>query len=201
MSAAGGPTADTRWQRLLRALRVDRSPSARAKPWVRIEIGPSVGGWVLRLAIGLIACGCAALTVSGAFWWVLTGLAVALVIIRPQGMAPAMLALALGLTLVLSGGDPWRWQSFALLLGVHLLVVLGATNGDLSWRGRLELAVLLPALRRLLVMQAVAQLLAVVMAWLSSQAVRSGGLAVLGGVGLAVLAWALLSRLAQTLRG
>lgn len=195
-----GPTPDNPWQQVLRKLHIDQSPSARPKPWVGVDLGPAIPGWLYRLILGLIGLGCAALVVSSVFQWVLVGLLLVLIMIRPAGMVPAILILIFGITLTVSGSSPYAWQALLLLFGSHLLVVLSASNGDLSPFGRLELRVLIAPLRRFVIIQVAAQLLALAAGWLSERSLSSPGLGILGGLGVAVLAWMLLGRLSRSLR-
>lgn len=195
-----GPTPDNPWQQVLRKLHVDQSPSARPKPWVGVDLGPAVSGWLYRLILGLIGLGCAALVVTSVFQWVLIGLLLVLIMIRPSGMVPAILVLLLGIFFTVSGGSPLSWQPLLLLFGSHLLVVLSASIGDLPLTGLFELRVLAAPMRRFVIIQAAAQLLALAAGWLSERSISSPGLGILAGLGVAVLAWMLLGRLSRTLR-
>lgn len=195
-----GPTADNPWQRLLRALRIDQSPSARPKPWVKVDLGPHLPGWAYRLLLGMIALGCGLLAFDGVITWVIGGLMIAVIMFRPGGMAPATLVIILAIALLASGGSPFDARALLLLFGTHLLVVLAAQHGDLSPFGLLELKVLAGPLRRFAVIQASAQVVGLAVGWLSGRQLSSPGLGIIGGIALAVLAALLLGRLARALR-
>lgn len=200
MSPSKGPTADNPLQRMLRALHIDQSPSARPKPWVEVGIGPHVPGWAYRLVLALVALGCGLLVITGVFAWVVAGLMIAVIIFRPGGMAPAAYVIIVALGLLGAGGSPFDPRALVLLFGTHLLIVLAAQHGELSPFGQFELKILAGPLRRFAVIQAGVQLVGLAVGWLSGRELSSPALGVIGGIALAVLAALLLGRLARALR-
>jgi hypothetical protein len=156
-----------------------------------------VPGWVLRFCLAAAALGCTWLLQPGTLLKVL-GVAFALLLaIRPGGMVGATIAVILGLGLLASSSNVFSWRSYALLFGVQLLVSLAILVGNVGWTATLELRALLGPARRFVVLQAAAQMLALVGAAVTATSLSVPLLPVLVGIGLAVLAWMLLSRLAR----
>ena len=128
------------------------------RPRVRLALGPAVPGWLLRLPcmalVGVAVVGAGAgdvLTVLGLL------LAVGLVV-RPGGAWPVVALGFVAFVLLTAGGGPWRSGAFVALATGHLFVQLAALLGPCGWSVRVELGVLLVALRRYLPIQAAAQL-------------------------------------------
>jgi hypothetical protein len=176
-------------------LRVGRLPTHRALPVVTVTIGPWAPAVALRLVQAGVALGCVALKPPGSGVWTLAALGALLLVLRPSGIVAACFTFALGFRLAVSPSGPWLPQAFVLLLGLHLLVELGRLVAGVPWNARVQLRVLLPAARRFLPVQALAQLLALVGAVLTSTGVTVPWVPVLVGVALTGLAWLLLSRL------
>lgn len=173
--------------------------AANPLPRVRIELRGSVPVWLLRLSGGVVAAGCAALTLTHGGQWLVALLFVAAVVGRPGGAAPPVTAVATGLLLLAS--PPFGWRVFALALGVHLLVVLTSTVGQLPWRASVERGVLVAALVRLVAIQAFTQAAALLaLRATSRELVPAGPLAwlpLVAGVGLAAVVWAVVARLVR----
>lgn len=184
-------------QRLLRTLRIGRLPSQRPLPRVRIAMGPRVPGWVLRCSVGLVGLATALLLVGGPLSGFLAVCGAVLMVLRPSGIVCAGYALGLGLLLALAESAPFAPRAFMLLFGVHLMVQLGAIASTVPWSSVVDLRVLVSPARRFLIGQAFAQLLALLGAALSSTSVSVPWLPVLVGVGLTLLAWRVMSRLAD----
>lgn len=191
-SRAADPAA-----RLLRTLRVGRSPSERPLPRVRIAVGPRLPGAVLRLVVPLVALGCAALLQPGPLSTVLALVGAAVLAVRPSGVAAGCYVVGLGLLLALSPADPFSLTPYVLLFGVHLLVQLGAVASVVPWSAVVDARVLVSPARRFLVAQVFAQLLAVLAAAVTSTSLTLSALPVLAVAGLTLLAWWLVSLLAR----
>lgn len=189
-----------RWRRLLRVVRLDKAPSYRPRPRVKIIIGPHIYGWVVRLALVLVALACTAQLAGYPLQWVVAIIGILIMTIRPSGVVSAVYALGLGLGLAAAGTEPLAIRGFILLLGVHLLVQLGMLASSLPLQAAVELRVLKRPLGRFLILQGSAQLLALLSGWVQTRSVTSAWVGVLAGIALAVFAWFLLSRLANTSR-
>lgn len=190
---------DSRWQRLGRALRVDRSPAQRPLPPVTVKIGPHLRGWHLRLLIGLIGLGCTALIGSAPFLWVISIALCLLMAIRPSGPVPVIFAVLAGLALLFIPPGPWQWRSYLLLFGLHLLVTLGPALANAAPGSLVELRVLTNLVPRFLIIQLGTQLCAFATAALSTQHYALTWLASVAMVILAAAAWLVLARTRKTL--
>lgn len=189
-----------RWRRRLRdqadrwwaTVRVGRLPTQRPLPRVQVSLGPWVPALLLRGVQVIVALANVALVAPGPGWRAVALLGALLLVVRPSGIVAACFAFALGFGLAVSSSTAWSLKPFILLLGLHLLVELARQSAGVPWATRVDLAVLVPAGRRFLLVQALAQLLALGGAWLSSTALTVPWLPVLVGVSLTLLAWALL---------
>jgi hypothetical protein len=150
---------------------------------------------VLRVGVAAVALACLALLAPGNRLWVVGALAALAMVLRPSGMILSLFIVALGLRLAFASPEPFSWRSFALLFGVHLLVQLGRLASNVGWQTRVDLKVLVSPARSFLLLQAFAQLLALVGALLTAAAVTVPWLPVLAGVALTLLAWRLLPQL------
>lgn len=173
-------------------VRFGRLPTQRPLPRVRVRLGPWVPALVLRGVQVLVALACVALVAPGPGWRTVAVLGALLLVVRPSGIVAGCYAFALGFGLAVSSSSPWSLRSFALLLGLHLLVELARQTAGVPWATHVDLRVLVPAGRRFLPVQALAQLLALGGAGLSSTALTVPWLPVLVGVALTLLAWAVL---------
>ena len=186
---------------MVATLWVARRPTHRPLPRVEVALGAWVPGWVLRLVQATVALCCVALVQPGQGIWFLAVLGTVLLVLRPSGMVAACFVVALGLRLAVTAPEPYAVMSFLLLFGVHLLVQLARMGSAVPWLARVELRVLLPTLSRFLWVQALAQLLALGGAALTSQSLALPWLPVLVGASLSVLGWSLLSQLTRSGRG
>ncbi|HEX8487255.1 MAG TPA: hypothetical protein VF642_01820 [Propionibacteriaceae bacterium] len=185
-------------ERLVGTLRLRQLPSYRPLPRVRVALGPWVPGWALRLVQAVVALCCVALLQPGAGTWFLGVAGAFLLVLRPSGIVAACFAAAVGLRLAVISPEPYAVTSFLLLFGVHLLVQLARAGSAVPWAARVELRVLLPTVLRFMTVQALAQLLALSGAALTSQALALPWVPVLVGAALAVLGWGLLSQLTRS---
>jgi hypothetical protein len=168
---------------------------APADPPIRLDLKRPVPVWSVRLTSAVVASGCIALLAGDRTRWVLGYVVVALILFRPAGGAPAGLALLTGLWVIM--GDPFPPELFAVMFGVHLVFVLSGLSGPLPWDGRIELSALAPPIRRLLIVQAFAQPLALLARFLAAQDLPVVWFQVAGAVAFAALAWGALGRLRE----
>ncbi|WP_315098520.1 hypothetical protein [uncultured Cellulomonas sp.] len=134
---------------------------------VTLELVRPVSAPILRAVLGALCAVTLVVAFAGsgpqphaAVVVVLAALVVGTVLLPGLGLA-ALVALVAG-TRLLVGDAPSLGVVMALVLLVHLTVWAGAVAARTSWRTRTELAVLLVGLRQLAVVQAGAQVLAVV---------------------------------------
>lgn len=151
------------WRRLstwVLAYLPERSRARR--PPVRIRTESAVPGAALRLAVVSIGLVCAAAVVIGVPGWVVViGLLIGLFCL-PGTMAGGALVIVLGLLLVFDPEPAPVWRTPLLVAGIPLLMQLAAVAGQATLRARIELQVLALPMRRYLVIQVFAQLLALV---------------------------------------
>jgi len=174
-------------------------PATAVPEWP--HVGPVVPVAVLSGVAGLVAAGLVA--VSSPVPWLLALLVAALVALRPAPAIVVGLVLVVAALQALQPLAPVQPRSFALLAGVHLLVVLTALVRALPRRGWVQLAALGRPLGRYALVQAGAQVLA--LAVLLPASGQGGGLAGLvvpfaGAAGAAVLLVAVLALLRPLLR-
>lgn len=137
----------------------------RRGPRLEPETGPTVRGWVLRLALGCLAVGLLAAPLRPGDGWALGAghppaalvfVAVVLVLLGWPGGAAAAVVLGLIAVRVLSGDLLGVPAALGLVLGVHLLLTLSALCGHAPVTSRVEVGVLADAGRLLLRGQALA---------------------------------------------
>lgn len=163
-----------------------RGPATAAPVWP--DVGPSVPAAVLRAAAGAVAGALVAQTFAGP--WSLPVAVGVLLALWPTPAAVVALVLVIAGAQVLRPLAPVQPGFFVLLAGVHLLHVLTALARVLPWRARVQLVALARPLGRFALVQAGAQLVALVL--LVAVPGPRGGLVgaplpVLGVVGGAVL--------------
>lgn len=183
-------------RRLLQTLRLDRSPTERPLPRVRLQPALAAPCWALRLAVIALGLGCTAVVSPLEVGWVIAGVISLALLVRPGGSAPAWFAVFLGVALALSPRAPLSARDFLLLAGIPAQVLLAAQLGWVPWRAKVELAVLAGPLRRYLVLQLVAQPVAVLAALLATDNLAVAAVPLLAVLVLAVVAWATVRGLA-----
>lgn len=157
---------------------------------IELELGRTVPGWLLRVALGGVAgllvalSGAAALPFGATRGFAVTVLILLVatgctVVVRPGGVAGGVLVAGVGLV-ALHEPAGFAARTFALILLVHVLLRLAAVAGQAGWRARVELAVLAAQAREVAVVQVGVQLLALAAAG-AGMIVRAGGLG--GGIG------------------
>ncbi|MBD8063188.1 hypothetical protein [Oceanitalea stevensii] len=169
------------------SLAVGRRRTPR-RPRTALRTGPAVPALVLRAALLALVAGAGAVVAGSP-----TELAVAaalgvVVATRPHA---ALLAITVAVLVAMRALTPGPWWALVLLAVLsHAALRVGALTDAVSWRGRVEVAVLRDALPGFLAVQAVAQV-AVVLALVLDGAAPVPWLVVLAVAGLAVLGWAL----------
>jgi hypothetical protein len=147
-----------------------RAQTRRFRP----DIGPTLSTWAIRLFMGVVMIALC-LTVIGITPLLTIGLfftAVALAF--PKLPGAWALALVIAILSVAPVGQPVTWKFFVALAGAHALHVFGMTQNWLPVSGRVQLAVVLRGLRKYLVVQVIAQLIAAVIIYsLGSADVRA----------------------------
>lgn len=188
-------------RRVRATLQPGSAPTERPRPRVRIETTRAVPAWALRLL--LLAVGAVCVVVIGqsvVSQVILTG-ALLVVVAMPGGVSAGVFAVMVGLSLLAfdpgtpSAGLPVSADAVVLLAAVHLIAVLGSVLGQVPLRTTVELRALLPTARRYVIIQATAQLLALVAGWLSEREVVVTALPVLALLALMGGATWLLPRL------
>ncbi|GGI08170.1 hypothetical protein [Egicoccus halophilus] len=171
-------------------------PARRRPPAPRpavVDLGPTLPAWTLRVACVVVAGACTVpLLPAAPLAWFAVGALLVTVAVRPGGAGPSLLAVGVGLLWALAPTAPFAWPLFALVSGVHLVVDLAALHGDLAVGGRVERRVLRRAAGAWLAVQVPIQALALVARQLHVADIASPWPPLAAGVGLAVLAWALL---------
>lgn len=162
------PPASPTWTRLERlwvrtrswvlAYLPDRSNARR--PPVRIRTRPAVPGYVLRLAVVALGLLCASLVVTGPPGWVVVVALLIAIVCVPGALVTGVLVMVLGLLMVFDTDPAAPWRMPLLVAGIPLMMQLATIAGQASWLARIELRVLELPLRRYLVIQLFAQLLA-----------------------------------------
>lgn len=159
-------------------------------PRVEVVTARTVPAWVLRLLVVATLAGALALLTRHQAHWLVAVVLLVGIAAQPDGLATALFVGGLGLLLAIGPADPWQAQVFVLVFVVHLAVELGAVTGAVPIEAEVEWRVLLRAAPGFLGVQAVAQALTLLGAWVAGQPPAMPWLPLLAAVGLAVLAWA-----------
>lgn len=156
------------------------SAGVPSRPRVEIELDGAVPAVVLRLLPALLALACSGLVGGGSVVRVLALAGAVLLVWRPEWPVAPIMAVLTGLWVLarddFAGGAEGPWRLAALVLVVHLLLRSAALAGHLSWRSKVESAVLGQVGRSVLGVQLLAQGLLLGAVWLrSSTGVGAGG--------------------------
>lgn len=136
--------------------------SRHRRPRVRIQTAAAVPGAGLRLAVVLIGLVCASTVVTGwPGWFVVIGLLVGTFCV-PGSFVVGAFVIALGVLAVFDTTPAASWRTPLLVAGIPLMLQLASVAGQASWLAPIELRVIASSLRRYLVIQVFAQLLALV---------------------------------------
>lgn len=192
-------------RRILRRVRATLQPGSvvteRPRPHVQITVARAVPAWALRLVLLAVGVGCVMLIGESTVSRVILSGALVVVVVMPGGVSTAVFAVGVGLSLLafdpgpLSGVGPVSADGAVLLAAVHLIAVLGSVLGQVPLRTAVELRALIPTARRYVVIQAGAQVLALVAGWLSERGVVVTALPILAVLALLAGATWLLPRL------
>ncbi|MGN8027690.1 hypothetical protein [Microbacterium sp. 22242] len=144
----------------------------------------AVPGPALRIGAAVVVVGGVLLLNPYPLWWWVAGAAALLSVIAPRSMAAWVGIACIALGLVLTAQSAGR-TALAVLL-IHAAHVLASWAWAVPWRSRIRPSVLLPGVRRLLVIQAIAQTVAALMA-LAVPPLHGPGFAWLAPLGAAVL--------------
>lgn len=157
------------------------SAGARRKDWVDTQV--AIPGAVLHVLLPAIAAVTAWLLVPVLGWQVAAVSTALIGMLLPQTLGGWFSIACLAVGMLLSETSIWL-VSLAVLL-VHIIHVLSALLPVVPWRGRVVIAALWPTLRRLFVVQLIAQpiTIGVMLVWTSTDTVI-GGAALIGAAGL-----------------
>lgn len=158
----------------------------------RVATGPAIPGGVLHLLLPVTAA-LAALLIPVIGWqFAIVGLAlVGMLLPQSLGGWLSIGCLAIGMLLA----EPGTWQAMLAVFAVHMLHVLSSLLPVIPWRGRVVIVALWPTLRRLILVQLIAQPATfIVMLVHESGTTAIGGAALVGAAALAVFAVAFLVR-------
>ncbi len=161
---------------------------APRRPRTTLRTGPAVPALVLRAALLALVAGAGAVVAGSPTELAVAATLGAVVAVRPHA---ALLAIAVAVLVAMLALTPGPWWALVLLVVLtHAVLRVGTVADAVSWRGRVEVAVLSGALPGFLAVQAVAQV-AVLLALLLDGAAPVPWLVVLAVTGLAVLGWTL----------
>ncbi len=144
----------------------------------------SVPAPVLRIGAAVVILGGVLLLNPYPMWWWVAGAASLLSVFLPRSMGSWLGIACMALGVVLT--EPSAGRTALAVLLIHAAHVVASWAWAVPWRSRIRPAVLLPGVRRLLVIQAVAQAVAALMA-LAVPPLHGPGFAWLAPLGAAVL--------------
>ena len=170
---------------------------SRPVPRVSADLRMPIPAWVLRALQVLVVFACIAVGAPNALGWIVGIVLAGLMIVLPRPFWPATFAAWSGIVVLLGSADPFPLSAFALLFGVHLLLVLSAVLDRIPLTARVELPVLAAPARRFVVVQAFSQALALLAAWVTAADVSLVWVAVAAGALVAVVMWVLVARLGR----
>jgi hypothetical protein len=161
--------------------------STYRRPPVRIETETAVPSAVVRLAVVLIGLFCSSTVIIGTPGWVIMVALLAGLFCLPGSFFCGAVVIALGLLTVFDTTAAEVWRTPLLIAGVPLMVQLAAVAGQATLLARIELRVIGMSLRRYLVLQVFAQLLALVGGMIVGMGMVLPQLMALASVGLLAL--------------
>jgi hypothetical protein len=169
--------------------------TGRQRPAVTVRLRRWVPGWTIRACCVLVAVGCVLLTGAPKPLTGVVSVVAVLLVVLPGGVLPAVLAVLVGVCALYLDPALTSVRPFLILAGLHLVVQLAALTGRTGLRARVELGVLLAALRRYLPIQAVAQAVALLGLALTRQRLEVAWLPVFGVVSLTLAVFWLVAQL------
>ncbi|MGM7696500.1 hypothetical protein [Microbacterium sp. A84] len=150
----------------------------------RLRTAASMPAIVLRIAFIVFVAVVALLLVPITGWQVVVVVAAVLGVIVPQSFG-GWISIA-GVVVGMLMNDPSMWRAMAAVLAVHVIHVVASLLLVIPWRSRVVLAALWPSLRRLLLIQLIAQpLTLLVMLAFLSETVTVASAAIIGAGALA----------------
>jgi len=157
----------------------------------RISTGPAIPAAILRLCLPVAAV-LAALLIPVLVWQLVVIAMAVLGMVFPHSFAGwlSIGALAIGFLLA----EPAIWQITAAVLLVHIIHVMSSLVAVVPWRGIVVLSALRPTLRRLLLVQLVAQPVTLAVVLVQRSSVEVGVAALVGAAAFATFAVVILIR-------
>jgi hypothetical protein len=153
----------------------------------RLRTAASMSGVVLRAVFIVFVAVVALLLVPVIGWQIAVVVAAVLGVVLPQSFGGwfSIAGVAVGMLM----NDPSVWRAMVAVLAVHIIHVISSLLLVTPWRSRVVLAALWPSLRRVLLIQLVAQplTLLVMLAFLSGEVTVTGA-AIIGAGALASFA-------------
>lgn len=186
------------WRRLLQTADLRQPSWVRPLPRVVIHTGRWLPAWILHVGAAAVAVGCVALVATSRPQWTLALILIALMLVRPSGVPPALFALWVGLQVATAEQVTYSMRSLGLIAGIHFLAVLQTTAADVTPGTRIEIRVLHDPLRRLAVIQAVVQPVAWLTMAVAAQDFSLPWLPIVAAVGLAAISWFLAEQFTRT---
>lgn len=156
-------------------------------PSHEMRVPGSVPGPFLRVGAAAVIVGGVLLLNPYPLWWTVAGVAALLSVLVPRSMGSWLGIACMPLGVILT--EPSAGRTALAVLLVHVAHVVAAWAGAVPWRSRIRLRVLLPSVRRLLAIQAIAQAVAFAVV-LSVPPLHGPGIPWLAPLGAAVLAGA-----------
>lgn len=148
-----------------------------------VRIGGSIPALVIRVLLVLVGGGAALLLNPYPLWQGIGIVAVVVGAVFPQTYIAWGSAASIALGILLAEPSPGR--TAAALLGIHLVHVLGCLCATIPWRSRVAVRALRPTLRRFLLVEVIAQPIALLAAFLP--ALGTDGYAWLAPAGAAIV--------------
>jgi hypothetical protein len=171
---------------------------ARRRPRVRLRLGPSLPCWLLRIVVGLLVVACGATVLRGPLAWVVLIMLAAALVAWPAGVGAGAIVIVIAV-MVAAGPPLGNPVTAGLVAGLPALVQLAQLIGRTSWAARIGLRALVVPLPRFLAIQAFVQPLALLGAWLRGVDLALAWLAPVALLGVGVLTYRWLPRLASSL--
>lgn len=152
-----------------------------------LRTAASIPAWALRVGFIGFVTGVALLLVPVIGWQVAVVAAAVLGTILPHSFG-GWFSIA-GITVGMLMSEPSLWRASVIVLGVHVIHVVSALLLTMRWNSRVVLAALRPTLRRLLLVQLVAQPLTLfTMLAFTAESITVFGATIVGAGALAVFA-------------
>lgn len=171
VTASGSSTSKPAWRARVERLWARASTwllaylperSKYRRPAVHIRTAAAVPATSVRLALALIGLVCSSTVIIGKPGWVIMTCLLAGLFCLPGTFVGGAVVIAISLLAVFDTTPAEVWRTPLLVAGVPLMMQLAAVAGQTTLLARIELRVIGLSLRRYLVIQVFAQLLALV---------------------------------------